>query len=44
MVGFSGQLQPHVIVVIGLVAVVGMFGAPLLLLVCRWTLKETLIG
>jgi len=44
MVGFSGQLQSHVIVVIGLVAVVGMVGAPLLLLVCRWTLKETLIG
>ncbi len=44
MVGFSGQLQPHVIVVVGLVAVVGMFGAPLLLLVCRWTLKESLIG
>jgi rod shape-determining protein MreD len=44
MVGFSGQLQPHVIVVMGFVAIVGMVSAPLLLLVCRWTLKETLIG
>lgn len=44
MVGFSGQLQPHVVVVVGFVAVVGMIGAPLLLPICRWTLKETLIG
>lgn len=44
MVGFSGQLQPRVIVVIGLVAVVGTIGAPPLLLLCRWTLKERLIG
>lgn len=44
MVGFSGQLQPRVIVVVGLVAVAGTIGAPLLLLICRWTLKETLIG
>lgn len=44
MVGFSGQLQPRVIVVIGLVAVVGTIGAPPLLLLSRWTLKERLIG
>lgn len=44
MVGFSGQLQPHVVVVVGFVAVVGMIGALLLLPICRWTLKETLIG
>ena len=44
MVGFSGQLQPHVVVVVGLVALAGVIVSPLLLLICRWTLKETLIG
>jgi rod shape-determining protein MreD len=44
MVGFSGRFQPHVVVVMTFVAVVGMIVAPLLLTVCRWTLKESLVG
>jgi rod shape-determining protein MreD len=44
MVGLSGRFQPHVVVVMTFVAVVGMIVAPLLLPVCRWTLKESLVG
>jgi len=44
MVGLSGRFQPHVVVVMTSVAVVGMIVAPLLLPVCRWTLKESLVG
>ena len=44
MVGFSGRFQPHVFVVVAFVVVVGMLVAPLLLPVCRWTLKESLVG
>jgi len=44
MVGFSGRLQPHAIVVVVFVAVVGMVIAPIILPVCRWTLKESLVG
>ena len=43
-VGLSGRFQPHVVVVMTFVAVVGMIVAPLLLPVCRWTLKESLVG
>ncbi len=44
MVGLSGRFQPHVVVVMTFIAVVGMIVAPLLLPVCRWTLKESLVG
>ena len=44
MVGFSGRFQAHVFVVVAFVVVVGMLVAPLLLPVCRWTLKESLAG
>jgi hypothetical protein len=44
MVGFSGRFQPHVAVVVVFVIVAGMIVAPLLLPVCRWTLKESLVG
>ncbi len=44
MVGLSGRFQPHVVVVMTFVAVVGMIVAPLLLPVCRWTLRESLVG
>ena len=44
MVGLSGRFQPHVAVVVAFVVVVGMIIAPLLLPVCRWTLKESLVG
>jgi len=44
MVGLSGRFQPHVVVVMTFVAVIGMIVAPLLLPVCRWTLKESLVG
>jgi rod shape-determining protein MreD len=44
MVGLSGRFQPHVVAVVAFVVVVGMIVAPLLLPVCRWTLKESLVG
>ena len=44
MVGLSGRFQPHVVVVIAFVVVAGMIVAPLILPVCRWTLKESLVG
>ena len=44
MVGLNGWFQPRVFVVMTFVAVVGMIVAPLLLTVCRWTLKESLAG
>jgi len=44
MVGLSGQFQPHVAGVFAFVIVVGMVIAPLLLPVCRWTLKESIVG
>ena len=44
MVGLSGRFQAHVFVVVAFVVVVGMLVAPLLLPVCRWTLKESLTG
>jgi rod shape-determining protein MreD len=44
MVGLSGRFQPHVVVVMAFVVVVGMIIAPLFLPVCRWTLKESLVG
>jgi len=44
MVGFSGRFQSHVLVVVAFVAVVGMLVAPLLLPMCRWTLKESSVG
>jgi len=44
MVGLSGRFQPQVAVVAVFVAVVGMIVAPLLLPVCRWTLKDSLVG
>ncbi len=44
MVGLSGRFQPHVVVVVAFVVVAGMIIAPALLPVCRWTLKESLVG
>jgi rod shape-determining protein MreD len=44
MVGLSGRFQPHVVVVMAFVFVAGMIIAPVLLPVCRWTLKESLVG
>ncbi len=44
MVGFSGHFQSHVIVVVVFVVVTGTAIAPLLLPVCRWTLKESLVN
>jgi hypothetical protein len=44
MVGFGGRFQPHVVAVVAFVVVAGMIIAPLLLPVCRWTLKESLVG
>jgi rod shape-determining protein MreD len=44
MVGFGGQFQPRVVAVVAFVVVAGMIAAPLLLPVCRWTLKESLVG
>jgi cell shape-determining protein MreD len=44
MVGFGGRFQPHVVAVVAFVVVAGMIVAPLLLPVCRWTLKESLVG
>jgi rod shape-determining protein MreD len=44
MVGLSGHFQPHVVGVFVFVTVVGMLIAPLLLPVCRWTLKESIVG
>lgn len=44
MVGLSGHFQPHVVGVFVFVTVVGMLVAPLLLPVCRWTLKESIVG
>jgi hypothetical protein len=44
MVGFGGRFQPHVAAVVAFVVVAGMIIAPLLLPVCRWTLKESLVG
>ena len=44
MVGLSGRFHPRVAVVAVFVAVVGMIVAPLLLPVCRWTLKDSLVG
>jgi len=43
MVGFGGRFQPHVAAVVVFVVVAGMIIAPLLLPVCRWTLKESLV-
>jgi hypothetical protein len=44
MVGLSGRFQPQVAVVAVFVAVVGMIVAPLLLPICRWTVKESIVG
>jgi cell shape-determining protein MreD len=44
MVGLSGRFQPQVAVVAVFVAAVGMIGAPLLLPICRWTVKESIVG
>ena len=44
MVGFSGRFQPHVAVVVVFVVFAGMIIAPVLLPICRWTLKESLVG
>jgi rod shape-determining protein MreD len=44
MVGLSGRFQPQFAVVAVFVAAVGMIGAPLLLPICRWTVKESIVG
>jgi hypothetical protein len=44
MVGLSGRFQPQVAVVAVFVAAVGMIGAPLLLPICRWTVKKSIVG
>jgi hypothetical protein len=44
MVGYSGWVQWRVFVVALVVGGVNLVFAPLMLLLTKWTLKETLVG
>lgn len=44
LVGYQGWFEPHLFAVAGYVAVMTMVCAPIVLPLCRWTLKESLVG
>jgi hypothetical protein len=44
IIGFEGWVQPRMIVVALVVAIINLLLAPLVLPLTRWTLKESLVG